>query len=493
MKYARIIFVVLVFILISAFFHFYFPGEGDGDIFYHFRHAEIYAEKGIFYSEFQWLPQTIIGENSSDIWYGFHLFLIPFTFFGNLVFGIKMAGVFVTAILLLLFYFSLKFFFIKKPFFWTIFMFFSVPGVMFHLLLIRPHAVSTGLAALLLPLLIYRHSLGIFLTSFFIAFIHLNVFWVVFVIFGVVFLINLFREKAFLWKECFYALAGVLAGWFLRPNPFGALKITYANVFGVSVAKLNGIALNLGAELRPLAIGKMFLDFWPFLIFWLTALFTLIFYRKKFNLLSREIAAAIFAGGLLSFIFFLATIFFASRSYDLWLIFGTIFAGFVFTYFVSVSSQEKNVALNIALFFFACFIIIRGIYAEQKNMDRLGWDIYMFKDSAEWISKNSAGGETVFNASWDYFPLLFFWNTKNRYTSAMDPIMLYAHSEDLYKKSEALRLGDDSNVLNTLKNFNARFIFLTKANEPKLYENLSKNQNFERGYEDSYSAIFELK
>ena len=146
--------VFFVFAALAAFLHFYFPEEGDPDIFYHFKHAEIYRETSLFRSDFPWLPYTIVGKYSGDMWYGFHLLLTPFTYFENKIFGIKLSGVFITAALFLMFYSALRLLTIGKPVFWTLFIFFSIPEVLYHLTLIRPHALSTGLAALLFALLI---------------------------------------------------------------------------------------------------------------------------------------------------------------------------------------------------------------------------------------------------------------------------------------------------------------------------------------------------
>ena len=100
--------VILLLAGIALALQFSTPNIADPDAFYHMAHAKVYAERGIFYSEFPWAQFSIIKELKSDIWYGFHLFLIPFTYFKNGVLGIKLAGAFITFLTLGGFYFALN-------------------------------------------------------------------------------------------------------------------------------------------------------------------------------------------------------------------------------------------------------------------------------------------------------------------------------------------------------------------------------------------------
>src|SRR3989344_2722081 len=87
--------VVFILALISLALQFSTPNIADPDAFYHMAHAKVYAERGIFYSEFPWAQFSVIKDLKSDIWYGFHLFLIPFTYIKNSGISLKLAGVFI--------------------------------------------------------------------------------------------------------------------------------------------------------------------------------------------------------------------------------------------------------------------------------------------------------------------------------------------------------------------------------------------------------------
>jgi hypothetical protein len=115
----------------------------------------------------------------------------------------------------------------------------------------------------------------------------------------------------------------------------------------------------------------------------------------------------------------------------------------------------------------------------------VGWEPNRFESTAKWIADNSNPGEIVFNARWEYFPELFFWNTKNVYSNGMDPIFQYAYDPDLF------RAGPDSyQVLK--ERFNARYVFLAKPFDDSLYLRLSADPRFALRKENQYSVVFEV-
>ena len=478
--------VVLAFIAISAFFHFYFEKEGDPDIFYHFKHAEIYTENGIFYNEFPWLPYTIIGQNNSDQWYGFHLLLIPFTYFQDRIFGLKLAGAFITTAFLLMFYFALQILKTGREFFWTLFMFFSAPPVFFHLLLIRPHVISTGLAALLFAMLVAGYgNISVFAVSLLVSWLHPNLFWLPILIVGVMMLLGFYREKKIMWQNFFSVLGGIFVGFLLTPNPIGTAKTIFIEVFGSPLTNLSGVNLNLGTELMPLEM----IDIWIFLIFavlWAVAL--MIAYKNKSKLVVK-------ASGGLSILFLLMTLLLIRRVMDLWIVFGSVFIAVTFASLISEFSKkgEKRIALNSVFITCLIFILIFGSFVYSVKNEREGWDVGDFKNTSHWLSENSAEDDLVINASWDYFPVLFFWNTKNYYLSGTDPFLLYTANKVFWAKAEILRLGDDSHAKQYMQDLNSNFILLTKLKEGELYSKLLKNPDFAVGFEDDKVAVFKLK
>jgi len=72
----------------------------DADSFYHVRHAWLYRRGGVFQTAFPWAQYSVIKTYAADLWYGFHVLLLPLTSFDDLVKGISI-GAYVTMVLTL--------------------------------------------------------------------------------------------------------------------------------------------------------------------------------------------------------------------------------------------------------------------------------------------------------------------------------------------------------------------------------------------------------
>src|SRR5438034_264126 len=65
----------------------------DPDALYHVRHAWVLRTQGLLAGEFPWVRFSAIAREASDLWYGFHVLLAPFTFGADLMRGVELAGV----------------------------------------------------------------------------------------------------------------------------------------------------------------------------------------------------------------------------------------------------------------------------------------------------------------------------------------------------------------------------------------------------------------
>ena len=54
------------------------PSTADPDGFCHIRHAWVYRTQGLFDSGFPWACFSAIRDQASDLWYGFHVPLVPY-------------------------------------------------------------------------------------------------------------------------------------------------------------------------------------------------------------------------------------------------------------------------------------------------------------------------------------------------------------------------------------------------------------------------------
>jgi len=146
---------VCVALAAAVFLHLSAETFPDPDVFYHFRHAEIYGSAGgIFRTSFPWVHYSVISEFSSDLWYGFHLLIIPFTFGSDPILGMQLAGIFITFVFLISFYVVCAYLRIKPAFFWPFFLLFSSAFLLHRLTMLRPQVLSLSLSLLLLVFLV---------------------------------------------------------------------------------------------------------------------------------------------------------------------------------------------------------------------------------------------------------------------------------------------------------------------------------------------------
>ena len=132
----------------------YSPNLHDPDSLYHLRHAAIYRAAGIGYAEFPWAHFSVVRTIGADLWYGFHLLLIPLTVFADPVAGVR-AGDALTAILsLALAYAALRRLQVRWPLFWTLVFVFLTGDVVYRLPVLRPHPISLTLVLLLYTFLV---------------------------------------------------------------------------------------------------------------------------------------------------------------------------------------------------------------------------------------------------------------------------------------------------------------------------------------------------
>lgn len=524
-----------------ALLHLSAPNIPDPDSLYHIRHAWLYRTVSLFNSDFPWTYYSVLRTSSSDLWYGFHLSLIPFTYFGNLIVGVKVAGIFLTSILFFVYFWAAKRHRLRAPFLWPVLFFFAVPNALFQLLMVRPHMLSLALAILLFSFFIKGKWWQIFLAGLGLAFFHSSFFWVGFLIVFLVFILrylagilkkdespvtvlprNEFAKQMLRgspqaahasWKfDVFKALSllgGTATGFFLRPNPFSAVKLLYTQVFQLLFEKSGNLPLLFARELSPLSFSTLSKTSALFLLLWASAIIFLFWTVYKQRRLLRKVFldqwVVLGSSGLFSLIFFFLSLFVARRSYIWWVSFGGIFIGAFYSYVLVLKERWKETASVIM----AIFLLMMASYTAYQNgisMARNAMPPERLKEAALWLKDNTKQGEIVFNTHWDNFSALFFWNQNNFYIGGMDPIFQYVYSPSLYWKFHYL--SKDEMVEKTcgvypcepafqedtyavlVRDFNAKYVLVEKKRNPVFYQFLGLSPKFEKKFENSKEAIF---
>jgi hypothetical protein len=502
--------------------HLGLPNIPDRDGLYHFRHAALYVERGPFSSAFPWTAYSVIRTYASDIWYGFHLLLTPFTLGADPVRGVKLAGAFDLTAMLLLLFAAVRLARLRLTPLWPFAVLVFSPFLLYRLLMTRPHVISMGLAALVLTSAATGSLWGLGLASFGIAFVHLSFFWVVVLIVGVVVLVRQVTENRWAWREAGVAALGLVAGWLLRPNPIGAAKLVYVQIVQLALEKQKGVELLFGADLLSGARSlqqypETFLQhFAPAAVLWAAAAVVLLAAAMYGSRLAARERALLWSSFALSGIAFAIMMQFSIRAVDLWAVFSVLLAAEVYSLILRrpdtagdqfPTRRQALVAMAIGALLLAG-MFWRGFSEYDTKMTKLGYSPYRFKGAADWLADNSAPGTIVFHAHWDLFPDLFFWNTKDYYIGGMDPIFQYAYSPSLYWKAHHLwsgqfssytcgtevcapQMGEDTYTVLT-RDFKAGFLVLERRRHPALYAYALGDPRFHLGFEDEEVVVFRL-
>lgn len=545
-RLSKVIAPVFLILAIAIFSNALLQGKvADTDSFYHIKHSLIYRTSGIFQTAFPWTQYSVINKYSSDIWYGFHILSIPLTYFPagigqpaeekNLLLGIQVGAVIVTAISLLLAFLAFKILKIKWPLFWLLVFAFASPDVLYRLSMLRPHPISLGLSLLLFSFLVSRpvspNSLAdgrattanntsslnkitvlIFITSAAFSWIHLSLGWLPILIAIAVIAFKIIYKEKVDWFKIVAVPAGVLLGLLARPNPFGAAKLAFIQIFQL-LSEKSDAPLRFGRELTPFVWENFVDQLIPITLIVIMACGFILWLvnKKEWKSSPSNFKMASLASVSLSVLFFALTFLVARRSNELFIGFAVVFIALIFTYWKESRQQKLSGMASIVLIIATLALLwmpIKTIYRFQTYVGSIP-DINRFKESALWLKANAKPKEIVFNIHWDRFPQLFFWNDNNYYINGMDPIFEYAYNPSLYWKTHFLAIDaataftcgkvrctqqETEDTRQVLKNdFKASYLTVEKRRSPKLFKYLETAEGFTKTFENNDEAVFKIK
>ncbi len=423
-------------------------GVTDADAFFHFRQARDYLLHGLS------RPSTpfsfcMLGQLRADIWYGFHMFLLPFAKAPHPFVGLAAATVAEITVALLLLHLALRRLRIPYPWLWPFFMLVFSPTAAHVLLKVRPQVLSAGLGPLLLAVLIAGPTWAVFLVAAALTWVHPSFVWVIPVLAGVVFAVKGRCEGRWEWKGAGVALLGGVAGLLARPHPILAAKAQYVQLVTLQMARAHHLPIDFGAELDPMGWARLAERFLVTPVLWVAAIGLLaVCYWRRAELAPRARtvvwSALICAAG-----FSVMTVAMTYRAVPLWTAFTALSIGSAFGLLVFSPearrggwlAAETRGLLTAAL---GIFVLVLGYQAVDDYALKKAWlspPIGSYPRAGRWLYKHSRPGDLVANISWDTFPELYFWSPTSRFVYGMDPIFLYAQNPRVFWKIRHLNDG----------------------------------------------------
>ncbi|MFH0853515.1 MAG: hypothetical protein V1853_03855 [bacterium] len=498
----------------------------DPDSFYHARMATLIRDQGLI-TDFRWLPFTVLSDNYINQHFLYHVLLIPFISVSGPLVGIKLATIFITAVMSTVFYGLLRSFQVRGSFIYTMLLLFVNP-FMFRIGLAKAPGLAITLTLIGLWLIFHYRYKWLFWFAWFYVWVYggfavLLITATTAAIVGAVrkWIIKRQRHRSFLYRiteqlanrrtettkprlnlKIFLAAAiGVIAGLIINPTFPSNIIFYYYQLIKIGILNYQN-TIGVGGEWYPYAFTELV----PATIF---VSILVVLGLLAFALQFRKMSMRSWTMLLLTAFFFVLTL--KSRRYvEYYVPIGILFGAFAVNDGLSgnvakammadlkVSLKRSWGARVLAVIVIGYLVIgaagvairdLRGVRNDLAN--GLPYDLY--KASATWLKDNAPDNAIIVHSDWDEFPILFYYNTDNRYIAGLDATFLYDHDPDRYWEWVHLTTGEleEHLIYSTVADdLEAEYVFLTK--DHMAMDNLiSGVAGFSLVYEDSEAKIYQ--
>jgi hypothetical protein len=494
---------------------------GDFDSYYHIRWSRLFWEglrHGPFPPTFQWLPLTTLNPHDYvDHHLLFHSLQIPFTWFGDLRLGAKIAATVFSSLAVFSCYWLIVHYRIRFTLVWLVALLACSAPFLYRLNMAKapPFAIIFMVAGIYLlfekryvwlaPLMfLFVWTYSLFPTLFAAA-----VIWTAVVAWS---------ERRFEWRPVAWTFLGMVAGFVVNPYFPKNIRLFFEHLL-IKVT-LNGFTTAVGQEWYP------YDSTWYFLGSCAVAFAAMATGYIAFRWEERHHAARPLFFLVFSTLLMIAS--FRSRRFvEYWPPFAILFAAFalqpifdgVRSYVGRLpsdvmdelspfldrherprspdDSQTREFWTTMAAAGVALVLGVVLFFNVRETAKTIAGDVApdFYQKGMEWIKVNVPPGQMVFNTDWDDFPRLFYYDTTHTYVSGLDPTYLLDQNPDLSKLYESITLGKEKDPAPIIRDrFGARYIFTDREEvHDKLYYNAIDSGWCEKVYDDDDCTILYIR
>lgn len=502
-----------------------FPRVADLDGFYHVGHALAYLEGSLLDTSLPWATQSIIGDIGGDLWWGFHVLLLPFAALGGVEGGLRSAAVALTLTLGLCVYWVLRRHGVRGAGWWAAVFLVAVPNIFYRHLMVRPHVLSLAASIVLVSMLVRGRWWQVALISGLIGWVHLNLFWMgpaialAYAAVRVPATVAVGRDDPDTGVPIRVAipaaLLGATIGWALRPDPVAAAALLNVQLLELFALKGTDVPITFAGELTPIAVVDLVRMSWLFAAAWASAMI-LVAWRglaairaegapDERDRRAQERTTLIAVCAVVSAVFLVLALTSARRAMEQWVAFGFLLLPLLWS--ATPRDVWRPVVRTGAVTLTAAYLAW-GAWRHAINVDQVAFPSDSLRETAEFLERNSAPGDIVFHTHWDNFGPLFAHNRTNRYLGGMDPIFLFAHDPASYWEFFYLSAGATTEwtcdaypcaqgtALDTHEaltgHFGARWVLVEPFRDPRLSLYLLNDPRYELALETAHEAVFEV-
>lgn len=490
---------------------------GDPDGFYHAKLAQLISQ-GIFIKSLPWMQFSTLKDNFTDHQLLYHILLAPFTIFWDPLLAVKIATVFFSMAMILIFYWLLKKFKIPWPLIFAL-SFLILNGLNWRISLIKVNSLSL----LIIYLIIYALFKQKYLLSTLlgILFVWLYGGWPMALVILTVYILSEkiyrqlskhklkifinqrieildhFKKRPKLLKTASYLLAGLITG--LIVNPYWPQNIYFYYQQFLQIGVINmGDKFTVGSEWYGATLSQIVSSAPHLFAVALLAMAVLLLNIKKTSHLS--IFSFLMALG-----FFLLTL--KSKRYiEYCLPFALLFTASATKdinkfldkkkYLIKWQNFSSKMRLYLMIFFTLLLIMIMPItYDKILNVRLSGrYEINQFVPASQWLEKNTPKNSIVFHSDWDEWPILFYNSSHNYYIIGLDPTFIENYDANLHWLYRELTYGNISYKPASYikKYFQAQYIFVDKFGHDQMIKNLFRDQGAKEVYQNDKTIIYRI-
>jgi hypothetical protein len=503
---------------------------GDWDGYYHIRWSSLLWEgisSGRGLPTFEWLPLTVLNpQHYNDHHFLFHLFQIPFLWFFEPVMAAKVGAVVFATLAVVSLYWLIHRYKIDYPLIW--FGAIMTCANMFYYRMNMAKAPPLTIIFTIAGIYMLFERKYVWLLPLMFAFVWtyslFPLLWIAAIIWVIIIAWN---ERKFEWQPLAYTTVGMILGNVINPYFPNNLLLFWEHAY-TKIKIGSDFAVAVGGEWYPYS-GMELLTHFP--VAMAAMLIGYILFMPRNGKLPEK--ATFF---LMFVTILLAAQFRSKRFAEYFPPFAILFAAFSWQAFTQKRAvtlpdefkreiepfldaerspiDRRNETIKAAVAWALGFVLIAYFFVNIVGLQRFGIDHGGLQDqikgndandrysrAMEWATgtdpqgnENIPAGERIFNANWDDFPKLFFYNQKHSYVYGLDPNYLYSQNPDLYKLLLDITSGktDEAGPL-IRERFGANYIFVDAKENEQMVAKLLESGWAEIIYEDDEARLLRIR
>ena len=491
---------------------------GDFDGYYHIKWSRMLWDslrQGGFPPKFIWLPLTTLDpKNYVDHHLLFHVFQMPFTWFGDLRTGAKLSATIFGSLAVFSCYWLLIRYRIRYPLVWLLALLACSAPFLYRLSMAKAPPFAIIYLVIGIHFLFKRKYWPLIPLSFVFALTY-DMFVLLIVASFIWTAVIAWTERRFEWRPIAWVMAGAVAGLVINPYFPTNLQLFYEHLRIKITA--SDFSTKVGNEWYPY-------NSWEFLGNTFLACVAMLVGYVTFDPADRKRSHHSLFFLLLATVLMLMTARWR-RIAEYWPPFAVMFAAFALHPWLEGTrsaltklspdmlselesfldrpqsgSPTKETEMK-ALLQTAAVAVISVIIASILffNIRVMTSDIATsashetYKAGAEWLRANVPSGERVFNTDWDDFPRLFYYDPAHAYISGLDPTYLYDRDKGLSQLYDNITLGKEEDPGPLIRDrFGARYVFSDNEHDDFFF-NARESGWFDIVYEDRDCTILHIR